>query len=191
MVNSLPMNPGPTESAAQRDGPSQEPVDSPPPQAELPELTPLQYLVIWLLLAGRKSGRELRRELGSWGAGMSNAAFSQMMRRLQVAGLVRSDRVSEDSAGPPQRYCVYQARVKGLQRWRAACHFYARLKEPPGAQQHLFDEAIQRREDQKFQDDLVRLGMACARGEQTLAERKRHEESRASRSGLSKNGVRL
>lgn len=67
----------------------------------LPRLTPLQFLVIRLLLDGRKTGRELRRELGSWGAAMSKAAFSQMMHRLQVAGLVRSDRVGEDSAGPP------------------------------------------------------------------------------------------
>jgi hypothetical protein len=164
-----------TKSAAQRDGSSPEPLDSAAPQAELPRLTPLQFLVIRLLLDGRKTGRQLRRELGSWGAGMSKPAFSQMMRRLQVASLVRSDSVCEDSAGPPQRYCVYQARVKGLKRWRAASDFYARLQEPPGAEEHLFDETIQRREDQEFEDEIVRLGMACARGEQILAERERDQ----------------
>jgi DNA-binding PadR family transcriptional regulator len=169
------MNSRPNKSAAEGDGPSQEPMDSPAPQAELPRLTPLQFLVIWLLLDGRKTGRELRRELGAWGAGMSKPAFSQMMRRLQVASLVRSDSVSEDSAGPPQRYCVYQARVNGLKRWRAASDFYARLQEPPGAEQHLFDETIQRREDQEFEAEIVRLGMAIARGEQILAERERDQ----------------
>jgi DNA-binding HxlR family transcriptional regulator len=141
-------------------------------------LTPLQFLVIRLLLDGRKTGRKLRRELGSWGAGTSKAAFSQMMRRLQFAGLVRSDRVSEDSAGPPVRYCVYQARAKGLKRWRAASDFYARLKEPPGAEEHLFDEAIERREGQEFEDEFVRLTMGYLRGKQILAERQRREESR-------------
>ena len=40
--------------------------------------------------------------------------------------------------------------------------FYARLQEPPGAEQHLFDEAIQRREDQHFQDEPVRPGLPVA-----------------------------
>jgi hypothetical protein len=133
------MNPGPTEPAAQRDSPSRESTEPPPPWATLPELTPLQFLVIWLLLEGRKSGRELRGLLDWWGAGMSRPAFSQMMRRLESARLVRRDRVADDSgAGSPVRYCVYQARPNALQRWRAAA-FYARLEEPPGAEQHLFD----------------------------------------------------
>jgi len=146
MVNSLPINPGPTESPAQRDSPSLELADSRPPLGKLPELTPLQFLVIWLLLDGRKSGRELRRQLGSCGAAMSQPAFSQMMRRLEFARLVRNDSVSEPSAGPLKRHCVYQARRRALKRWRAASAFYARLQEPPGARQHLFDDAVQRRE---------------------------------------------
>jgi DNA-binding HxlR family transcriptional regulator len=134
------MNPGPTEPAAQRDSPSRESTEPPPTWATLPELTPLQFLVIWLLLEGRKSGRELRGLLDWWGAGMSRPAFSQMMRRLESARLVRRDRVADDSgAGSPVRYCVYQARPNALQRWRAAAAFYARLEEPPGAEQHLFD----------------------------------------------------
>jgi len=165
------------KSAAESDDAAREPADAAPPQAELPELTPLQFLVIWLLLDGRKTGRELRRQLASWGAATSKPAFSQMIRRLESARLVRSDRVCEEP-GPALHYCVYQARLKGIQRWRAARAFYARLQEPPGAEQHLFDEAIQRREDQEFQDEFVRLGMACARGEGILAERERHEESR-------------
>ena len=71
------------------------------------------------------------------------------------------------------------------------CDSYARLKEPPGAQQHLFDEATQRREDQQFEDEFVRLGVGCVRGKQVLAERKRDEESRASRSGPSSNAPGL
>ena len=156
-------------SAAESDGdPSHRSVLAPPEQAELPRLTPLQFLVIRLLLDGRKTGRGLRRQLGSWGAEMSKAAFSQLMRRLEFAGLVRNDRVTEDSPGPPKRHCVYQARVQGLKRWRAARDFYARLTEPPGAEEHLFDEAIQRRQDRYFEKELLRATMACARAQGLL-----------------------
>jgi len=154
----------PPDDAA-RDDDAGEPTDAAAPRAELPELTPRQYLVIWLLLDGRKSGRELRRQLASCGARMSKPAFSQLMCRLQFARLVRSDRVCDDPAGAPVHHCVYQARPKALRRWRAARAFYARLQEPPGAEAHLFDESIQRREDQQFQDEFVRLGMACALAE--------------------------
>jgi hypothetical protein len=34
----------------------------------LPRLTPLEFLVTWLLFAGPKSGRTLRTELDAWGA---------------------------------------------------------------------------------------------------------------------------
>jgi len=163
------MNSRTVNSAAESDGgPSQEPANPTPPQAELPGLTPLQFLVIWFLLGGRKTGRTLRRELDSWGAGSGKAAFSHMMRRLQAAGLVRSDTVSEATPGLPKRYCVYQARLKALQQWRAARDFYARFKEPPGAEDHLFDEAIQRREDRKFKKDLLRAATACARAQGIL-----------------------
>ena len=106
---------------------------------------------------------------------MDRTGFSHLMRRLQDADLVRSDTVSEDSEGPPKRYCVYQVRVKGLKRWRAARDFYTRLEEPARAEQHLFDEAIQRREDQEFQDSLRHLGPAYARARQMLADRERDE----------------
>ena len=56
----------------------------------IPKMTGLQFLVLGLLLEGVKSGRELRAELGAAGAGTSQSGFSQLMRRLELAGLVRS-----------------------------------------------------------------------------------------------------
>jgi len=163
-MNSLPKN-----SAAERDGaPAQQPAGSPPTAADLPGLTPLQFLVVWLLLGGRKTGGTLRRQLGRRGAGTDKSAFSHVMRRLQAAGLVHTDTVSEPSPGLPKRYCVYQATVEALHQWRTARAFYARLKEPPGAEEHLFDEAIQRREDRKFKKDLLRAATAYARAQGIL-----------------------
>ncbi len=172
------MNLRPKKSEPPCDNPCRHPAAAPGARAELPRLTPLQFLVIRLLLDGRTSGRKLRRELGRWGAGMSKPAFSQMMRRLQVAGLVRSDRVSQDSAGLPIRYCVYQARLEGLKRWRAAADFYARLEEPPGAEKHLFDETIQQREDRAFADDFVRLGLDIDWGKHLLGEAQPEDDAR-------------
>jgi len=48
------------------------------PGPSCPGLRRCKSLVIRLLLDGRKTGRELRRQLDSWGAGMSKPAFSQM-----------------------------------------------------------------------------------------------------------------
>jgi DNA-binding PadR family transcriptional regulator len=141
-------------------------------------MTPLQFLVLWLLLHGRKSGRGLREELGSRGAGMGRAAFSQMIRRMAAARLVRSDFVAEDVAGRSIRYCVYQATQQGLDRWRDARGFYAGLEEPPGTEGRLFDKAIQRREDQEFQDEFTRLAMAYARAKHEQNQRKRMEEAK-------------
>jgi DNA-binding PadR family transcriptional regulator len=158
------MNSRAINSAGESDGaPSLAASDSTPPRDGLPGLTPRQFLVIWLLLAGRKTGHTLRRELGSWGAGTHKSAFSHTMRRLEAAGLVRSDTVSEATPGLPKRYCVYQARVKALEQWRAASAFYARFPEPPGAEEHLFDEAIQRRKDLKDKNRLYRALTAYAR----------------------------
>ena len=163
------MNSRPINSAAESDAaPAQQPADSTPTGGELPGLTPRQFLVIWLLLGGRKRGHTLRRQLGSWEAGTDKSAFSHVMRRLQAAGLVHTDTVSEPSPGLPKRYCVYQATGEALHQWRTARAFYTRLKEPPGAEAHLFDESIQRREDRKFEKDFLRAATAYAQAQGIL-----------------------
>ena len=159
-----------------RPAPSKESSQCEAGEAGLPQMTPLQFLVLWLLFQGRKSGRALRAELEARGARMGRAAFSQMIRRMAAARLVRSDFVADDHAGRPIRYCVYQATEKGLDAWRVARAFYARLPEPPDA--HLFDEAIQRREGEEFHDEFVRLAMAYVRGKHEQNERKRMEDAK-------------
>ncbi len=44
---------------------------------KLPEITALQFAALSLLMAGEKTGRQLRRELSQWDGPASSAGFSQ------------------------------------------------------------------------------------------------------------------
>ena len=49
----------------------------------LPEMTPLQFLLVRLLFDGRQSGTRLRERLGTAGVKVTRSAFSQLMDRAE------------------------------------------------------------------------------------------------------------
>jgi DNA-binding PadR family transcriptional regulator len=54
----------------------------------LPDISPLQFLALGMLLSGEQPGREIREEARRFGVRRSRAAFYQFMARLERAGLV-------------------------------------------------------------------------------------------------------
>ncbi|EGF27380.1 PadR family transcriptional regulator [Rhodopirellula baltica] len=54
----------------------------------IPEITPLQSLVLGVLSKNAASGKEIRQELQSRGAKKSLPSFYQLMSRLEEAGFV-------------------------------------------------------------------------------------------------------
>jgi DNA-binding PadR family transcriptional regulator len=156
--------------------PPEEPDDA--EESLLPRLTPLQFLVLWLLFGGPRSGRSLRVELEAWGAGMGRSAFSQLMTRLVAAGLVHSRFVTHDNFGRPIRFCLYQAREDALGAWRAARDFYANLKEPRDAEAGLFDESTEPDEDDELIDEFTNSLLADAHARRAREEQKRQENAR-------------
>jgi hypothetical protein len=162
-LRSVNMNPDRIVRPYDDPAPPGEPGDEDDIEQVLPPLTPLQFLVLWLLLAGPKSGRTLRTELDAWGAEMGRSAFSQLMIRLADAGLVRRDLVSVDAPGRAIHSCVYRARIKGLDTWRACRGFYVHLDEPADAEAHLFDETTERDEDDELVDRFIDYLMVHSR----------------------------
>lgn len=160
--------------------PPDEPYDEDEPSL-LAQVTPLQFLVLWVLLGGARSGRSLRTELEAWGNGMGRSAFSQMMTRLAAAGLVQSKYVTHDDGRRPIRFCLYHARQAGLDAWRSARDFYAGLKEPRCAEDHLYDESAEADEpdeDDKLIDEFINSLLADGRTRLARQERKRQQNTR-------------
>jgi hypothetical protein len=96
----------------------------------LPNITPLQYLVLHLLFAGRRSGEQLRRDLRSLGVGQSRAAFSRLMDRLIEANYVCPQPLARNDNGHTVYYRSYEVTDLGVLQWTAARKFYLNLAPP-------------------------------------------------------------
>lgn len=125
----------------------------------LPKITPLHFLTLRLLFEGQKSGHQLRQELAARGVAMGRSAFSQVIRRMEWARLVRGDDASQTRSGRAIRYRVYRATTAGLRAWRRARRFYASMALPADTKAHLFSEEERRREDEEFREEFLRLTM--------------------------------
>jgi hypothetical protein len=96
----------------------------------LPNLTPLQYLVLHLLFVGRQSGDELRRALRALGVRQSRAAFSRLMARLVDANYVDPRSAVRADAGQTIHFRCYEITDQGILDWTAARKFYVNLAPP-------------------------------------------------------------
>ncbi|MBN1910565.1 MAG: hypothetical protein JW818_12545 [Pirellulales bacterium] len=96
----------------------------------LPEVTPLQFFVIGLLLQGEKTVPEIRRELNRLNVTGSSGALSRLMKRLCHRAYVcyRSEKGWIGKTPVERRvYCVSNL---GLVVWRATRRFYAQFPLP-------------------------------------------------------------
>jgi len=102
----------------------------------LSRLTPLQFLVLGLLLAQEQPGRNLRSQAAEYGLRRSAPAFYQMMARLErdqlVDGWYEPVTVG-DQAMRERWYCVTP---EGRKQWKHARAFY-RLIEMKAAGERL------------------------------------------------------
>ena len=96
----------------------------------LPNLTPLQYLVLHLLFVGTQSGDQLRRTLQTLGIQQSPAAFSRLMARLVDANHIDSLPAARADNGQTIHFRRYQITDLGLSDWNAARKFYLNLAPP-------------------------------------------------------------
>ncbi len=95
---------------------------------KLPEITALQFAALSLLMAGEKTGRQLRGELSQWDGPASSAGFSQLMGRMRQATYVSIDR--KGRSGQRFSECRYRVTDLGVMVWQAARQFYASFDEP-------------------------------------------------------------
>ena len=96
----------------------------------LPNLTPLQYLVLHLLFVGTQSGDDLRRTLRTFGVHQSPAAFSRLMARLVDANYIDPQPATRSDNGQTVHFRRYQITDLGLFDWNAARKFYLNLAPP-------------------------------------------------------------
>ena len=96
----------------------------------MPQLTPLQFLVVHLLFAGRQSSVELRKAIKDQGVRQGPAAFSRFMWRLAWQGFVERDQRVRPAAGHTVRECSYAVTDYGVMAWNQTRQFYAELAGP-------------------------------------------------------------
>jgi DNA-binding PadR family transcriptional regulator len=91
----------------------------------MPDLSPLQYLVLGLLLGEQRPGRELRSEAETFGVRRTRAAFYQLMARLERDGLVEGwyESVRAGDQNVTERH--YRITAAGQRAWKAARGFHA------------------------------------------------------------------
>lgn len=98
---------------------------------KLPEMTPLQFVVVHLLFCGPKTAGELRRQLEPWAAARSSTAFSKLMRRMQAVAYVETEYLAEVVHGQTIRQCQYRVTDLGVMVFHATREFYAGFAPPP------------------------------------------------------------
>ena len=96
----------------------------------MPQLTPLQYLTLHLLFAGRQSGAELRHALRAMGVRHSRASFSRLIMRLVEANFVDPQTAVQRHGDQTFRQCLYEVTDFGLFVWLEARKFYLNLAPP-------------------------------------------------------------
>ncbi len=98
---------------------------------KLPEMTPLQFLVVQLLFDGRKTTGELRRELAARALPSSGPAMSKLMKRLVAAAFVEPGYQQRPGCEHTVRECRYRVTDLGVIFWKATRDFYATAQLPP------------------------------------------------------------
>ena len=98
---------------------------------KLPEVSPIQYLAIHALFAGKKDGCELRRVVEAVVGKMSRTAFSRLMVGLSRNDLVHATYRVETSSGQTVRRRRYAVTDYGVILWNRTRKFYARRDPPP------------------------------------------------------------
>ncbi|MBN1909139.1 MAG: hypothetical protein JW818_05315 [Pirellulales bacterium] len=99
-------------------------------KARLPELSPLQFVAMGLLLDGERRIDDFRAELTEHGGPKSASAFSQLMDRLARSSYVtyRFERVTCEGFTTRRRIC--RITDLGLLVWQATRQFYATFSTP-------------------------------------------------------------
>jgi len=98
----------------------------------LPEMTPLQALVISILFDGEKSGRDVRDELAFRGVEMPMPQVYRLLGRAELAGhLLAKHRQWQTADGRPVREKSYRVSRQGLDQWQKTIAFFDALDRPP------------------------------------------------------------
>jgi DNA-binding PadR family transcriptional regulator len=90
----------------------------------LPAITHLQFLVLGMLLAEPRSGRDIRRALVGHGVNRTAPAFYQMMARLEDASFVEGWYDQKVIEGQLIKERHYRVRPAGRRAWNATRDFY-------------------------------------------------------------------
>jgi DNA-binding PadR family transcriptional regulator len=94
----------------------------------LPKITHLQAFVIQLIASGDHSGRFIRSRLEEIGEQKSEAAFYQLMARMEQAGLVAGNYLVSVINGQTIKERRYHATIQGMTEFLAAEQFYSQAK---------------------------------------------------------------
>jgi len=92
---------------------------------QLPALTHLQFVILGALLAGERSGKDLRRELTRYGVRRTAPAFYQMMARLEDAGWVAGSYTQQIVDRQIIKERRYRITATGERAWTRTRDFYA------------------------------------------------------------------
>lgn len=102
----------------------------------LPQITHLQAFVIQLVASSEHSGRFIRSRLKEIGETKSEAAFYQLMARMEQAGLISGNYAVSVVNGQTIKERRYHATIQGMTELLAAERFYnqarglSRIPEP-------------------------------------------------------------
>lgn len=89
-----------------------------------PPLTDLQFIVLQVVAARERSGREIRDALLQEGERKTLAAFYQLMSRLEDGGLVKGRYVRIEVGGQSVNERRYKITDSGLRSWHTTREFY-------------------------------------------------------------------
>ncbi len=138
----------------------------------MPQLTPLQYLTLHLLFAGRQTSQQLRQSLQSLGVNHSRAAFSRLMMRLVDANYVRRQTTLHRQGNQSVPLCSYEVTDLGVFVWIEARKFYANLAPPSDdmipvvtetGQMAAYDPALRKAvAADRFREEFLRLAIPIA-----------------------------
>ena len=112
----------------------------------LPEISPLQAMVVNILFGGEKGTRQLQEELSFRGVQMPMHLLSRVLGRAQLAGYICGKyRQWKTPDGRTIREKHYRVSPRGLDAWKKAVAFYAGMDalpqhfQPVSIEQYLAD----------------------------------------------------
>ena len=112
----------------------------------LPQMTPLQALVVNVLFDGEKTCRQIQEELAFRGVPMAMHLVYRLLNRAQLAGHVWARfRRWKTPEGHTVREKHYRVSSQGLDEWKKMVAFYAAMDpvpegfQPVSIEQHLAD----------------------------------------------------